>query len=67
MNTAFIGGGNMAGAMIAGMHAKGVNGETIWISDPHLEKREKLHALYGAVGFEGRESGLKRRTLWCLP
>lgn len=66
MNTAFIGGGNMAGAMIAGMHAKGVNGETIWVSDPHPEKREKLHALYGAVGFEGAGEWLKKADVVVL-
>ena len=54
------------GAMIAGMHAKGVNGETIWVSDPHPEKREKLHALYGAVGFEGAGEWLKKADVVVL-
>ena len=39
----FIGGGNMAQALISGLLAKGILPEYITVSDPNPDNREQLH------------------------
>jgi len=43
----FIGAGNMAGSLIAGLIADGYAPENIWVSDPNQGKREQLSATFG--------------------
>jgi pyrroline-5-carboxylate reductase len=43
----FIGAGNMAGSLIAGLIADGYAPENIWASDPNQDKREQLSAHFG--------------------
>jgi pyrroline-5-carboxylate reductase len=43
----FIGAGNMAGSLIAGLIADGYAPENIWASDPNQDKREQLSACFG--------------------
>ncbi len=47
MNIAFIGGGNMASALIAGLAGKLTPGANIHVVDPNGEVRERLAAHYG--------------------
>ena len=44
---AFIGGGNMATALIGGLIANGGNSANIWVSDPHPERRDFLKKQFG--------------------
>ncbi|MDD5034199.1 MAG: pyrroline-5-carboxylate reductase [Methylococcaceae bacterium] len=43
----FIGAGNMASSLIAGLLADGYNPEKIWVSDPELEKLDSLASRFG--------------------
>jgi pyrroline-5-carboxylate reductase len=47
MKISFIGGGNMATALIAGLAGKVAQGADIHVIDPNPEALEKLHAQYG--------------------
>lgn len=44
---AFIGGGNMAGAMLGGLHKQGVPASQIMVVEPNAQARERLEAAYG--------------------
>lgn len=44
---AFIGGGNMASALIAGLLADGLAAERLIVAEPDLQKREALRATHG--------------------
>jgi pyrroline-5-carboxylate reductase len=50
---AFIGGGNMASALIGGLHARGVPAGAISVVDPDPAARERLHFTYGVVVHTG--------------
>ncbi len=52
MKTAFIGGGNMARAIIGGLVAQGFDAADIAVKDPHEEKRAALTADFGAAAFD---------------
>lgn len=43
----FIGAGNMAGSLIAGLIADGYAPENIWASDPDIDKREQMSVRFG--------------------
>jgi pyrroline-5-carboxylate reductase len=49
MKIAFIGGGNMASALIAGLAGKLTTGANIHVVDPHPASLEKLHQQYGVT------------------
>jgi pyrroline-5-carboxylate reductase len=57
MKVAFIGGGNMATAILGGLAAKGVRGEDILVVEPQASARAKLAAEHGvnAVEVAGEE------------
>jgi len=42
----FIGGGNMASALIGGLIREGLSAQRIWVSDPELRQRERLTAQF---------------------
>ena len=44
---AFIGGGNMAGALIGGLIKRGVPASHLVVADPSAEQRERLAKNYG--------------------
>lgn len=52
MTIAFIGGGNMAKAIVAGLCAKGANPDTVCVSDPNADKLGALRQTYGVRTFE---------------
>jgi len=47
---AFIGGGNMAGALIGGLVRKGITGGQMAVADPSEEQLRRLHRDYGVMG-----------------
>lgn len=47
MRLAFIGGGNMAASLIAGLISQGQAPQSIWVSEPLLERRQALQQQYG--------------------
>ena len=49
MNILFLGGGNMAYALIGGMLDKGIAASEIQVIDPGSEARARLHQAYGVV------------------
>jgi len=49
MKIAFIGGGNMAAALIAGLANKLTNGANIHVADPNPEALARLHQQYGVT------------------
>jgi pyrroline-5-carboxylate reductase len=55
---AFIGGGNMATSLIAGLIADGYAPETIQVADPSAERRDLLHARYGVHTFADNRDAL---------
>ena len=52
MTIAFIGGGNMAGAIVAGLCANGTDPNTVCVSDPNREKLDALRQTYGIRTFD---------------
>ena len=55
---AFIGGGNMASAIISGMLAQGYPREQIQVVEPSAEARDKLNGHFGLVAQEAAGSAL---------
>ncbi len=49
---AFIGGGNMASAIIGGLLRQGLSGGQIVVVEPHAPQREKLAAQWGSTGMQ---------------
>lgn len=49
MKIGFIGGGNMAGAMIGGMLKQGFQPHDIGVAEPNVERRDQLAALFGIL------------------
>ena len=54
MKIAFIGGGNMASALIAGLAGKLTAGADIHVVDPNPASLEKLHQQYLSCGVRNR-------------
>ncbi len=46
LTISFIGGGNMAEALIAGLRRSGHDGANIWVSEPQQSRRDYLNASY---------------------
>ena len=55
MKITFLGGGNMANALIGGLVAKGFAGSDIAVVELHAENRSKLEAAYGVRTYAGAE------------
>jgi pyrroline-5-carboxylate reductase len=60
---AFIGGGNMAGAMIGGLIGRGHAPAQIEVVEPLAEAREKLDAQFGIAAQESASAALRRASL----
>ena len=52
MNVAFIGGGNMAHAMLGGMRASGLQTEAVQVLEPDADKRAELARDFGVTAHE---------------
>jgi len=52
MKVAFIGGGNMAAAILGGLVARGARGEDLLVVEPNAKARAKLAAEYGVNAVE---------------
>lgn len=66
MRIAFLGGGNMALALIGGIVRAGIPGEMIVVSDPHEEKRMRLTQEFGVHAFDGAGEWLSRADVIVL-
>lgn len=55
---AFIGGGNMATALIGGLIANGGDSANIWVSDPHPERRDHLGSQFGINTCSEAQNGM---------
>lgn len=64
----FIGGGNMASAIIGGLLRQGVAPEQLIVVEPHAPQREKLQVDFGIIAFEKADSSLKRarHVVWAV-
>lgn len=60
---AFIGGGNMAGAIIGGLIKSGRDGRSILVVDPGDAQRDKLHAQFGVQALPAADAGLEAASL----
>jgi pyrroline-5-carboxylate reductase len=60
---AFIGGGNMAGAIIGGLLRQGLGPAQIEVVEPFAETRAKLQAQYGVIAHESAGPALDRAEL----
>jgi pyrroline-5-carboxylate reductase len=60
---AFVGGGNMASAIIGGLIRQGMAPANIEVVEPFAEARAKLHGQYGVVPQEHPGSALARAGL----
>ncbi|HET7774998.1 MAG TPA: NAD(P)-binding domain-containing protein, partial [Azospira sp.] len=56
MKITFLGGGNMANALIGGLVAKGFAAADIAVVELHPDNRAKLEAAYGVRTFAGAEA-----------
>ena len=65
---AFIGGGNMAGAIIGGLLRQGTPASNIEVVEPYAEQREKLKSQFGVAARETATGALARAglVLWAV-
>ncbi len=65
---AFIGGGNMASALIGGLRRQGLEGDLIEVVEPLAEQRQRLQAQWGVRTCEQAHPGLGRAALvvWAI-
>lgn len=65
---AFVGGGNMASALIGGLRATGHPGEAILVVEPSAEQRERLAARFGARAIAAADAGLQAAStvVWAV-
>ncbi len=56
---AFIGGGNMAAALIGGLTRRGIPSERIVVADPGAEQRQRLVRDYGVKGAADNASAVR--------
>lgn len=65
---AFIGGGNMAGALIGGLRRSGRRAADILVVEPFEAQREKLHAQHGVTALPGADSRLAQAgmVVWAV-
>ncbi len=59
----FIGGGNMASAIIGGLLRQGVTPTQIDVVEPYAEARDKLHAQFGITALHGPGPALAKASL----
>lgn len=59
LKIAFVGGGNMAAALIAGLAGKLTAGENIHVIDPHAPALEKLQAQHGVTTAPAADDALR--------
>ena len=60
---AFIGGGNMASAIIGGLVKSGRQGSSIVVIDPGALQRDKLHAEFGVQALAAADTTLAQATM----
>jgi len=60
---AFIGGGNMAGAIIGGLLRDGLSAAQFEVVEPYEEARRKLHSQFAIEAHERADAALKRAAL----
>jgi pyrroline-5-carboxylate reductase len=65
---AFIGGGNMATALIGGLCRQGMTGQQIWVVEPQPEQRERLRSQWGVetLGSAGAELAGCELVVWAV-
>lgn len=66
MNITFIGGGNMASALIAGLAGKLTAGENIHVIDPNADALQRLQTLYGVSTALGIDAAINRSDVVVL-
>jgi pyrroline-5-carboxylate reductase len=65
-NIIFIGGGNMTTSIVGGLIAAGQNPKTIFVSDPHPEKLERLNKTYGVQTTSDNHQAIKNGSIVVL-
>ena len=60
---AFIGGGNMAGAIVGGLRRQGMPGHSIEVVEPSAQSRERLRAQFDVRVMAQADASLARATL----
>jgi pyrroline-5-carboxylate reductase len=63
---AFIGGGNMARSLIAGLVRQGVHGSAIHVAEPVEALRQALEQDFGVATFAGASDAVAHAPLWVL-